>query len=63
MKTDFKVYRRKIHVWWKGAPKVAADPAWLYAWSTNAYRTCREAAAAAKALHPDQEFIARFAKD
>ena len=56
MKTDFKVYRRKIHVYRK-------DVKWLYAWSTNAYRTCREAAAAAKALHPDQEFTARFAKD
>jgi len=57
MKTDFKVYPRKIHVWMR------QDNALVYAWSSNAYRTCREAVQAAKALRPDAEFVANFAKD
>jgi hypothetical protein len=63
MKTDFKVYPRKIHVYCKGAPKTAPHLSQFYAWSTNAYKTCRDAVVAAKALHPSQEFTARFAKD
>jgi hypothetical protein len=60
MRTDFKVYPRKIHVYYKSnIPK----PRHFYKWSTNAYRTCRDAVAAAKALHPDMDFVARFAKD
>jgi hypothetical protein len=60
MRTDFKVYPRKIHVYYKSNIRA---PSSFYKWSTNAYRTCREAAAAAKALHPDMDFVARFAKD
>jgi len=57
MKTDFKVYPRKIHVYFK-------KPAGLwYAWSTNAYRTCKEAVEAAKAERPQWDFKASFAKD
>lgn len=59
----FKVYKRKIHVWAKMSPRTAPHLVWAYAWSTNAYPTCREAVAAAKAKHPDMEFKASFAKD
>jgi len=57
------VYARKIHVYCKGAPKTAPHLSQFYAWSTNAYKTCRDAVAAAKAKHPAQDFTARFAKD
>ena len=63
MKTDFKVYPRKIHVYCKGTPKTAPHLSRFYAWSTSAYKTCREAVAAAKTLHPSREFVANFAKD
>jgi hypothetical protein len=57
MKPNFKVYPRKIHVYFK-------KPTGLwYAWSTNAYRTCREAIAAAKLESPQWEFKANFAKE
>ena len=57
MKTDFKVYPRKIHVYYK-------KPSGLwYAWSTNAYKTCRDAVAAAKSERPQWNFKASFAKD
>ena len=57
MKTDFKVYTRKIHVYFKRPDGL------FYAWSTNAHRTCRDAVAAAKLERPQWEFKARFAKD
>ena len=57
MKTDFKVYKRKIHVYYKRQDGLC------YAWSTNAYKTCREAILGAKAVHPDFDFIANFARD
>ena len=63
MKTDFKVYQRKIHVYCKGAPKTAPHLKQFYVWSTNAYKSCREAVAAARVAYPDQEFTATFAKD
>jgi len=53
----FKVYKRKIHVYYKRQGELR------YAWSTNAYKTCREAIAGAKAIHPDFVFVASFAKD
>tara|TARA_R110000868_G_C10814447_1_gene758105 strand:- start:70 stop:243 length:174 start_codon:yes stop_codon:yes gene_type:complete len=56
-----KTYQ-KIHVYAKGAPRTAPRLKRFYAWSTNAYRTCREAAAAAKAQHPNMDFVANFAK-
>ena len=64
MKTDFKVYPRKINVFMRTA--LACDPSdmfYKYAWSTNAYRTCREAIAAARELHPSRTFKANFAKE
>lgn len=57
MQTDFKVYKRKIHVYFK-------KPSGLwYAWSTNAYKNCREAEQAAKNERPQWNFIAKFSKD
>jgi hypothetical protein len=50
------VYKRKIHVY------QLRDGGPAYAWSTNAYRTCRDAAAAARALYPNKQFKASFAK-
>jgi hypothetical protein len=53
----FKQYKRKIHVFVKDA----WDPKqFRYVWSTMAYRTCKEAIAAAKAKHPQAEFKASF---
>lgn len=63
MKTDFKVYERKINVYCKGSPKTASNLTWFYAWSTNAYKTCRDAVNAAQILYPGEEFKASFAKD
>lgn len=57
MKTDFKVYSRKIHVYFKRPDGL------FYAWSTNSYQTCRDAVTAAKLERPQWEFKARFAKD
>ena len=61
MKTDFKTYKRKIIV------RVRIDyPSisfWEYAWSTNAYKTCKEAVAAAKIKEPTFEFRASFSRD
>jgi len=57
MGTDFKVYKRKIHVYLK-KPKGL-----YYVWSTNAYRTCRDAVKAAKEKYPQRDFKACFAKD
>jgi len=57
MKTDFKVYKRKIHVYFKKPNGL------YYAWSTNAYRTCKDAIAAAKIERPQWGFVANFAKD
>ncbi len=54
MRTDFKVYKRKIHVYQIRNGKPA------YAWSTHAYKTCRDAVARAKELYPHQEFKASF---
>ena len=63
MKTDFKTYPRKIHVYAIGAPKTAPHLKQFYAWSTNAYKTCREAVTAAKLKEPQFDFKASFAKD
>jgi hypothetical protein len=57
MKTDFKVYPRKIHVYYKRIGGLC------YGWSSNAYKTCKEAKAEAKKIHPNIEFVASFAKD
>jgi len=60
------VYAKKIDVWIKQNSNVPGSEhtgGFIYAWSTNAARTCREAIASAKAKHPDFSFIANFAKD
>ena len=60
----FKVYKRKINVFVRSA--LACDPSdtfYKYAYSTNAYRTCKEAVAAAIAEYPNRKFKAFFAKD
>ena len=54
--TMFKVYKRKIYVY------QMRDGVPAFAWATNAYRTCRDAVAAAKLRYPHQEFKANFAK-
>ena len=53
----FKVYKKKIHVYYKRQGGLC------YAWSTNAYKTCKDAIKAAQAIHPDLNFVANFAKD
>ena len=59
MRTDFKVYRRKIHLWrWDENEKI-----WLYAWSSNAYKTCKDAVAGANRIISATKFSASFAKD
>jgi hypothetical protein len=59
MKTDFKVHKRKIHVWyWNEREK-----GWFYAWSTNAFKTCRAALIDATRMQPHKTFKASFAKD
>jgi hypothetical protein len=57
MKTDFKVYKRKIHVYYKRKGGLC------YAWSTNAHKTCTEAKRTAKEKIPSLDFVAYFAKD
>ncbi len=56
MRVNFKVYPKKIHVYKK-------THEWVYVWSTNAYRTCRDAIESAKTLYPNDVFKANFAKD
>lgn len=51
------VYARKIHVY------QMRDGVPAYAWSTNAYKTCRDAIAGAQARYPHQQFKASFARD
>ena len=65
MKTDFKVYKRKIHVY-RAHNSLdlgrASEYPWIYVWSTNAYPNCKAAAEAAKVLHPGESFKASFAR-
>lgn len=53
----FKVYKRKIYVY------QMRDGVPAFAWATKAYRSCRDAVAAAQARYPHQQFTANFAKD
>ena len=59
MKTDFKVYPRKIHVWYKND----LTNGYRYAYSSNAYRTCKDAKNAALTMFPNSQVKASFAKD
>jgi hypothetical protein len=54
------VFPRKIDVWFEGGVALPPGQRWTYAWSTNAYRTCRDAVRAAKAKHPGVNFKANF---
>jgi hypothetical protein len=65
MKTDFKVYKKKIHVFMRQNSNTQSEhkAGLIYMHSTNAYKTCWDAVAGAKALHPEFEFVANFAKD
>ena len=58
--STFKVYPRKIYVWHKCTPKSAPHLVWAFAWNTNAYRTCKDAIAAAQAQYPGETFKASF---
>jgi len=64
--TDFKVYKRKIHVYREGN---ALDQVngnlnkWVYMHSTNAYKTCKAAVKSTELKHPGKRFSANFAKD
>jgi len=59
MKTDFKVYPRKINVYYRN---VLTGGEWKYCYSTNAYRTCREAREAALPSMRGSEVKTNFAK-
>lgn len=63
MKTDFKVYKRTIYVYFEGGVALPKGQKFGFAWATNAYKTCREAAAAAAALYPEINFKANFAEE
>jgi hypothetical protein len=73
MKTAFKVHKRKIHVYREataldqlnGTDNMKRDGIrWVYAWSTNAYKTCREATAVAiNGKNATMRFTSNFAKD
>lgn len=58
-----KVYKRKINVYYSNQIVLSRGYKWEYAWSTNAYKTCRESVAAGKALYPEFDFKANFSKD
>jgi len=65
MKTDFKVYKRKIYLWVKQNSNVqdsAHKGGLLFFSATNAAPTCKAAVARAKELHPNFDFVANFAK-
>lgn len=53
----FRVYKRKIHL------HLFRDGAWVYAFSTNAFPTCKAAKAHAEKINPNTAFKANFAKD
>ena len=53
------VYARKIHVHYRNE---LTGGQWRYCYSSNAYRTCRDAAQAARASFPNSEVKASFAR-
>lgn len=71
MNTSFKVYPRKIDVYFLASISTAAiKPAGIdccglyyeYSHSSNAYRTCKAAISAAKLANPLKEYRANFSK-
>ena len=66
MKTDFKVYKRKIYLWVKQNSNIQDSEhanGLIFFGATYASPTCKAAIARAKELHPNFAFIANFAKD
>lgn len=63
MRTDFKVYKRKIHVFRETNALDGDTQKWRYVWSTNAFKTCKDAKEDAEIQHPTVKFKASFAKD
>lgn len=59
MKTDFKVYKRKIDVFYKNE---LTSGVYRYAYSTNAYKTCKDARDAAIPSFPNSEVKTSFAQ-
>lgn len=60
----FKVYKRKIDVYRQSNELDGKNaPRWVYVWSSNSYRTRKDAIAAATAKHPAVKFTAAFVKD
>lgn len=62
----FKVYKRKIHVYLVQNSNVKDSEhqgGLIYAHSTNASKTCKDAVKSAKEKFPAFEFKAWFAKD
>lgn len=63
MRTDFKVYKRKIHVFRESNELDGRDAdRWIYVWTTNAHPTCKSALLEAKATLPTVKFKASFAR-
>lgn len=60
MKTDFKVYTRKIHIHYRNE---LTGNVWRYCYSTNAYKTCREAKQDAVFNFPNSDIAANFSKN
>ena len=57
----FKVYKRKIQVWVISYPQGTKEV--TYAYSSYAYKTCKDAVKAASINYPGLSFIASFDKD
>jgi hypothetical protein len=53
-----KVYKRAIELFWQSE----SNKGWKYLCTTNAFRTCREAVADAKATFPKFSIKGNFAK-
>ena len=64
MRTDFRVYKRKIHVYVRQPGESPSSKLWMYMHSTNAFKTCKDAVKNA-GIGKDSylEFRAWFAKD
>ena len=53
-----KLYKRAIELFWQSK----TNKGWKYMYTTNAFRTCREAIADTKAIWPDLSIKGNFAK-
>jgi len=62
----FKVHKRKIHVWLVQNSNIEGSQhqnGLVYMYSSNAYRTCRDAIIQAENKYPGFKFRAGFARD